>query len=127
MRRPIVPTSPKSGTKPAPIRPVTITGARGDWIADVDGERLAVVHDTWWTGRDAYRDPMVDVDLNAKRYIEYVAKLRETDRVVVQRDKGKGSLERSGYVGVFSFRDLEVDPAGPITMRLTARIAHSRN
>ena len=53
-------------------------------------------------------------------------KLRETDRVVVQRDKGQGSLERDGYVGVFSFKDLQVDPDGPIEMRLTARIASSR-
>ncbi len=119
-----MPTSPKA--KPAPIRPVTIASGRGDWIADVDGERLAVVHDTWWTGKDVYRDPMVDVDVTTKRYIEYVAKLRESDRVVVQRDKGNGNLDRSGYVGVFSFRDLDVDPAGPITMRLTARVAHSR-
>jgi len=119
-----VPTSPE--TKRGPIRPVTIAGARGDWIADVDGERLAVIHDTWWTGKDAYRDPMVDVDVTTKRYLDYVAKLRESDRVVVQRDKGKGSLERDGYVGVFSFRDLEVDPAGPVSMRLIARVASAR-
>ena len=122
-----MPTSRKTVPKPVPIRPVTITGARGDWIADVDGERLAVVHDTWWTGRDAYRDPMVDVDLTTKRYTEYVEKLRGSDRVVVQRDKGKGSLERDGYVGIFSFRDLVIDPAGPITMRLTARVANAAN
>jgi hypothetical protein len=121
-----VPTSPKA--KPPPrIGPVKITGTRGDWIADVDGERLAVIHDTWWTGKDAYRDPMENVDVTTKRYVEYVAKLRETDRVVVQRDKGQGSLEREGYVGVFSFKDLEVDPAGPIEMRLTARVANARS
>ncbi len=40
-----MPTSPKQG-RARPIRPVTITGARGDWIADVEGERLAVIHDT---------------------------------------------------------------------------------
>jgi len=120
-----VPTSPKA--KPAPpARAVKITGARGDWIADVEGERLAVIHDTWWSGKDAYRDPMVGVDTATKRYLDYVAKLRESDRVVVQRDKGQGSLERDGYVGVFSFKDLQVDPAGPIEMRLTARLASSR-
>jgi hypothetical protein len=105
---------------------VKITGARGDWIADVEGERLAVIHDTHWSGRDGYRDPMTGVDTATKRYVEYVAKLRDSDRVVVQRDKGQGSLERDGYVGVFSFKDLEVDPAGPIELRLTARVASSR-
>lgn len=118
-----MPTSPK--TKPPAPRAVRITGARGDWIADVEGERLAVIHNTWWTGKDAYRDPMVGVDVLAKRYVDYVAKLQETDRVVVQRDKGQGSLERDGYVGVFSFKDLKVDPAGPIEMRLTSRVASS--
>jgi hypothetical protein len=63
------------------------------------------------------------VDVLAKRYVDYVAKLQETDRVVVQRDKGQGSLERDGYIGVFSFKDLKVDPAGPIEMRLTSRLA----
>jgi hypothetical protein len=123
-----VPTSPKTKpeTKPAALRAVTITGARGDWIADVEGERLAVIHNTLWTGREAYRDPMVGVDLGAKRYVDYIAKLQETDRVVVQRDKGQGSLERDGYVGVFSFKDLKVDPDGPVEMTLTARVASSR-
>jgi hypothetical protein len=120
-----VPTSPKRKIVAA-ARPVKITGARGDWIADVDGERLAVIHDTWWKGKDAYRDPMKGVDTAAKRYTDYVAKLQETDRVVVQRDKGDGSLERDGYVGVFSFKDLLVDPTGPIELRLTARVASSR-
>lgn len=117
-------TSPK--LKAAPPRAVKITGGRGDWIADVDGERLAVIHDTWWTGKDAYRDPMEGVDVASKRYVEYVAKLQESDRVVVQRDKGDGNLDREGYVGVFSFKDLVVDPAGPIEMRLTARVASAR-
>jgi hypothetical protein len=105
---------------------VKITGARGAWFAEVDGERLAVIHDTWWEGKDAYRDPMENVDVATKRYTDYVAKLRETDRVVVQRDKPNGSLEREGYVGVFSFKDLLVHPGGPIEMRLTARVASPR-
>jgi hypothetical protein len=105
---------------------VRITGARGDWIADVEGERLAVIHDTWWSGRNVYRDPMVGVDLGGQRYLDYVEKLRDTDRVVVQRDKGNGSLERDGYVGVFSFKDLRVNPDGPIEMTLVGRVASSR-
>lgn len=79
-----------------PIGSVVITGARGDWIVDVGGEMLAVIHNTWWTGRDIYRDPMVGVDVGGKRYRDYVARLQETDRVVVQRDKGNGSLAREG-------------------------------
>ncbi len=120
-----MPTSPKSKIV-SRIGPVTITGARGDWIADVEGERLAVIHDTWWSGKNAYSDPMEGVDVATKRYVDYVAKLRESDRVVVQRDKGQGSLERDGYVGVFTFKDLMVDPTGPIQMTLTARVANSR-
>ena len=117
---------PKVPAEKRTPRSVLITGARGDWIVDVEGERLAVIHDTWWTGRSGYRDPMAGVDLRGRRYLDYVARLQETDRVVVQRDKGKGSLERDGYVGVFSFRELLVDPAGPVEMQLTARIASAR-
>lgn len=120
-----MPTSPKGKVVAAP-RPVRITGARGDWIADAGGERLAVIHDTWWTGKDAYRDPMAGVDTASKRYTDYVAKLLESDRVVVQRDKGDGNLDREGYVGVFGFKDLRVHPGGPIEMRLTSRIASAR-
>jgi len=109
-----------------PIRSVAITGAPSDWILDVDGERLAVIHDTWWTGKDLYRDPMTGVSVLSKRYLEYVAKLQETDRVVVQRDKGNGSLVRDGYVGVFSFRHLLIDSAGPVEMTLVARTANAR-
>ncbi len=115
--------------KPTPerntVRSVAITGGRGDWIVDVEGEPLAVIHDTWWTGKDAYRDPMVGIDVGSKRYLDYVARLRETDRVVVQRDKD-GSLARDGYVGVFTFRHLEVEPAGPVEMKLVARVANPR-
>jgi hypothetical protein len=115
-------------TAPArkPIRSVAITGARGDWIVDVEGEKLAVIHNTWWTGKNAYRDPMVGVDVGGKRYLDYVAKLQETDQVVVQRDRGNGNLERDSYVGVFSFSHLSVDPAGPVEMKLVARIANPR-
>lgn len=108
------------------IRSVVITGARGDWIVDVEGERLAVIHDTLWTGKDVYRDAMIGVDVGSRRYLEYVARLQETDRVVVQRDKRNGSRARDGYVGVFSFRHLLVDPAGPVEMKLVARIANAR-
>jgi hypothetical protein len=69
---------------------------------------------------------MEGVDVASKRYADYVATLRKADRVVVQRDKGNGSPERDGYVGVFSFKDLLVHPDGPIELRLTARVAHPR-
>ncbi len=55
---------------------------------------------------------MTGVDVATKRYVDYVQKLRESDRVVVQRDKGQGSLERDGYVGVFSFKDFRSTPTG---------------
>ena len=112
--------------KTPPVRPVKIISGRGDWTAEVDGERLAVIHDTWWTGKGAYRDPMVGVNVKAPRYVEYVETLEATDRVVVQRDKGNGNLDRESFVGVFSFADLLVDPAGPVQLRLTRRVANAR-
>jgi hypothetical protein len=122
MSKPVSPVKLKK-----PVRSVSVTGAPSAWIVDVEGERLAVIHDTWWTGKDDYRDPMTGVDVTSKRYLEYVAKLQETDRVVVQRDKGNGSLARDGYVGVFSFQQLSIDSDGPVEMKLVSRTANVRN
>ena len=74
------------------------------------GERLAVIHDTWWSGRTSTAIRWSASTSRASAIVDYVSKLRESDRVVVQRDKGTGSLECDGYVGVFSFKDLQVDP-----------------
>ena len=112
--------------EPKKIPTVSIAGARADWVVDAGEEKLAVIHSTWWSGKDVYRDPMKGVDTGGKRYREYVAKLQETDRVVLQRDKGNGSLERDSFVGVFSFSDLLVDPAGPVELKLVARTANQR-
>ena len=87
-----------------------------------------MIHDTHWSRQG--RLPRPDDRgrrSTTKRYVEYVQKLRESDRVVVQRDKGQGSLERDGYVGVFSFKDLEVDPdRADRRCALTRAVANAR-
>ena len=50
------------------MRIVKITGARGDWTAQVEGQRLAVIHNIWWTPPDAYHDPMIGAKIDGKRY-----------------------------------------------------------
>ncbi len=50
------------------IKRVKITGAHGDWTAEVEGRRLAVLHNTWWQPPNAYHDPMNDVKFDGKRY-----------------------------------------------------------
>jgi hypothetical protein len=102
---------------------VKIRGERGRWVAEVDGEWLAVIHNTWRVGPDGYADPMEGVDRSKKRFSEYAEALRRYDRVVLQRDAGGGDLSRNGYIGVFRFDNLEILDAQPVRLRLLERVA----
>lgn len=105
---------------------VKIVGKRGEWLASVDGEPLPVIHNTWRVGKDGYSDPKEGVDRDGEKYLEYVARLRETDRVVLQEDREDGSLARADYIGVFRFSDLAVAEDGAISLKLVARVADPR-
>ncbi len=111
---------------PPKVRRLRITGARGDWTADVEGVRLPVIHTTWRDGPNKYRDPMVGEKLDGKRYQGYVELLLRSTEVVLQRDADPQSLARNGYVGVFSFVDLDVEAGGAISLNLTKRVADPR-
>lgn len=107
------------------VRRVKITGARGDWTAEVEGRRLPVIHNSWRQGPTGYLDPMVGVKLDGKRYQTFLAALRASDLVVMQRDT-PGELSRAGYVGVFHFKDLLIGEKGSIALQLTERYADPR-
>jgi len=104
------------------MKRVKITGARGDWTAEVEARRLAVIHDTWFKPKDRYLDPMQGADLNGKRYQDFLTALQSSDKVVMQRDI-PGTFTRNGYVGVFFFKDLVVGDDGSIGLTLTGRYA----
>ena len=103
-------------------RHVHIVGARGDWTAEVEGRRLAVIHTCWRQGLTGYHDPMEGANTTGKRYSDFVDALKSNDLVVVQRDV-PGSFARDGYVGVFHFKDLNIGPAGDVSLTLVARYA----
>lgn len=101
---------------------VKITGARGDWTAEVKGRRLAVLHNTWWQPPHTYRDPMEGVKHDGKRFQTYLTALQEHDQVVMQRDV-KGGLARDGYIGVFFFENPVVNDDGSVSLQILARHA----
>jgi len=113
-----------------PSRPLKIIGARGDWTAKFEGVRLAVIHQHWWTPPDKCLDPMTGAKTDGKRYQGYVEALRQHDRVVMQRDGPRTSdtllgvtLDRLGYIGVFTFDSLFIHDDGAIALRITGRYA----
>jgi hypothetical protein len=102
---------------------VKITGSQGDWTVDVEGTRLAVIHDYWYSAPSTYFDPMKGAKVDGKRYADYLAALRANDRVVMQKSATDGSFARLGYIGIFKFKDLVVDEdTGSISLTLTQRL-----
>jgi len=103
-------------------RTVHVLGAGGDWTAEVEGQRLAVIHSRWRVRRSGYLDPMDGANRDGKRYADFLKALQENDLVVVQRDV-PGTFDRDGYVGVFRFKDLVVGASGQISLSLVERYA----
>lgn len=104
-----------------------IVGSRGRWTAEAGPETLPVLHATWWSPRTGdYCDPMAGVNLQGARYVDYAARLRQTDRAIIQRDADPDSLTRDGYLGVFRFVDLEIAAAGAISLKIVERIADAK-
>jgi hypothetical protein len=105
---------------------VHIIGQRGRWLAEVEGQMLPVLHHSWRRGPNEYFDPMSDAKIDGAQYTEFVAALRGGTQAVIQKD-AKGSLDRDGYVGVFSYRDLDIGTDGSIRLIVTDRIADPSN
>ena len=83
---------------------------------------LPVIHDTWRQGQTGYFDPMTGAKVEGKRHAEYIEALRREDLLILQRDKA-GSLERDGYIGIFTFKDLVVGDDGSVELTIVARYA----
>ena len=97
-----------------PPRPrlVKISGARGRWLAEVEGQWLPVLHDSHWNFHNhSYSAPLLPEDRDTKRCTEFLDALRAIDLAVMQRDATPietGSLPRAGYIGVFRFSGLKI-------------------
>jgi hypothetical protein len=88
----------------------------------VQGRRLAALHATWRSGMTGYRDPMRGAKIEGQRYAACLAALTSENLVVVRKDKPE-TLERGGYVSVFTFKDLVVEKSAAASLTLVARPA----
>lgn len=108
---------------------VHIHGERGRWVAQVEGQWLGVLHNTFWQPPSDYRAPIDPAHPSQKRYQELIEALKSNDLVVMQRDKDPTSLFRDGYIGVFHFADLRIDTSDrwELTLTLTGRYASPKS
>jgi len=106
---------------------VRILGSVGRWTAEADGETLPVLHNQWWDVRSGtYLDPMEGVPQDRGKWPDYVARLRECDRAIIQKDADPITLRRSGYIGVFRFADLDVREDGAIALKIVERLSDAK-
>lgn len=106
-----------------------IHGQRGDWLAEVEGRRLAVLHNSFWDTRTGtYRAPIPREHPGQRRFEGLIVALTENDLAVMQIDRDRVSLARKGYAGVFRFCDLKIDASTEmlLTLRITERYAEPK-
>ena len=99
-----------------------ITAFRGQWTADVAGEELAVLHNTMRVGTTGYFDPMEKSKSDQDKHKRLTDALVANDVAVMQRDKDDEALSRDAYIGLFSYKDLEIGDDGSITLTLVDRV-----
>lgn len=99
-----------------------ITGFRGQWTADVAGTELAVLHNTWRVGTTGYFDPMEKAKSDGEKHKRLTDALASNDVAVMQRDAGDEALTREAFIGLFSYKDLEIGDDGSIKLTLVDRV-----
>jgi hypothetical protein len=99
-----------------------IAAHRGQWTADVAGQELAILHNTWRVGTTGYHDPMERATKEAAKHKRLTEALTANDVAVMKRDAGDDGLSRDGYIGLFSYKDLEIGDDGSITLTLVDRV-----
>ena len=99
-----------------------IVGHRGQWTADVEGQELAVLHNTWRVGTTGYHDPMERAKTDAAKHKRLAEALAANDVAVMQRDADEDALTKDGYIGLFSYKDLEIGEDGSIKLVLVDRV-----
>jgi hypothetical protein len=105
---------------------VKIVGRRGKWLAQVEGDWLPVLHDTWRIGAVGYCDPMRDVDTSSVKYREFIEALCTHGRAVIQKDAGDETMSRAGYHGVYKIDEKSIANDGSVTLTIVERIAIPR-
>ncbi len=100
---------------------VEISGLRGQWVANVSGEELAVLHETSLTNM-RYSHSLEPSD-TGKKMERLRNALLQTDRAVIQREDKEGN--RTGYAGVFRFENLNITDA-IIELDIVERVANPK-
>ena len=98
-----------------------IVGHRGQWTADVEGRELAVLHSSYREGTTGYFAPPKESRSGAK-FDRLRLALENNDVAVMQRDASEGDGSREGYIGLFSYKDLEFGDGNSIRLTLVERI-----
>ncbi len=99
-----------------------IVGHRGQWTASVDGRELPILHTTSRVGQTGYFDPMAEVGADGEKHRRLTDALIANDVAVMQRTTTDGAFTRDGYVGLFSYGDLEIGDDGSIKLTLTGLV-----
>ena len=105
------------------VRPPTkkITTTRGQWTADVEGRELAVLQSARRVGTTGYFDPMENAKADGPKYERLLSALADNDVAVLQRD-AEGTAASGAYVGLFSYKDLQIGDDGSISLTFVDRV-----
>lgn len=105
------------------VHRVKIQGRRGSYLAEVEGRKLAVLHQTFYSPPYAYHHPFKNVAFTSPKVQALIEALQDNDLFVLQADADPETLARKGYIGVFRFTDLRVHPEDGLSLRITERYA----
>ena len=111
-----------------PPRRVTIVRRHGWWVAEVEGESLAVLHSTFASGAPDITDYFAPIgrahDRNQPtKYLAFKRALAASNRVVVQIDKSDTDFTCIAHMGVYFYEwPAKVDDLG-IRLKFTGKDA----
>ena len=107
-----------------PMLTKKVTGVRGSWFAEVDGEALPCVHKYWWSnGR--YHDPFPNDD--SKKEEEFVNAIREKQRVILTTDDvfdNGTKFKRTGYIALYKVANVQYDTVDGLRFDFKERLAN---
>lgn len=110
-----------------PPRLVKILHEPGQWLAEVEGRRLAVLEFRHWNMHNkTYRQPLAQQ--GDPRCAEFLSALTANDLAVMHRDPGDPGANNvhDGLIGVFRFSDLVISPDA-VALTLVERYASPRS
>lgn len=110
-----------------PPRRARIIRRHGWWVAEVEGESLAVLHSTFASVVPEITDYFAPIsrahDRNQKtKYRAFERALKASNHVVVQIDTSETDFTCIGHLGVYLYERLVIDDSG-ISLKFTGKDA----